>query len=650
MLSWAPLRRCGHCSTAAIRRPATGSAGGCRSPATSRPTTCRWRSTARACSAWARELASAGRHRDRLSRCEYGGKGVAGRERDRVRDARVRRPVAAGQVRRAVRALRRRDPAPRHRSATTSATSRDLVVGRAARLLRDDRDRPRLQRAGARHDRDLRRRDARSSSIHTPDDDARKDYIGNAAARRPHGASSSPSSIVGGEDARRARAARADPRRGRRRRCPASASRTAAPSSASTASTTAGSGSTACGSRARTCSTATPTVADDGTYFSPIENPTKRFFTMLGTLIQGRVSVGGAAINATQGRADDRRPVRAASGASSAPPGASEEALLLDYRTHQRRLLPAAGHDLRAALRPGAARRASCTRCSPTEDDRRARAARAGDAAPRASRRSPPGTRRETIQECREACGGAGYLRANRFAALKADTDVFTTFEGDNTVLLQLVAKGLLTDYTDEFGELDPLGHGAVRRRPGGRDVAERTACASCSSSPTTLLPGARRRRRTCSTASTSSTLFRWREEHMLGGRRAAAEARHRRRARPVRGARRLPGPRDRGRPRVGRPASCSRRSPTTPSGDEPVLRQRCCDLYALRTIEADRGWFQEHGRLSGGALEGRRSRPSTRCARELRPHARELVDAFGVPENALGDARVVAERSGSPA
>ena len=38
------------------------------------------------------------------------------------------------------------------------------------------------------------------------------------------------------------------------------------------------------------------------------------------------------------------------------------------------------------------------------------------------------------------------------------------------------------------------------------------------------------------------------------GGRRAAAEARDRRRARPVRGARRLPGPRARGRALVGRP------------------------------------------------------------------------------------------------
>jgi acyl-CoA oxidase len=63
-----------------------------------------------------------------------------------------------------------------------------------------------------------------------------------------------------------------------------------------------------------------------------------------------------------------------------------------------------------------------------------------------------------TIQECREACGGAGYLSINRFAALKADTDVFTTFEGDNHVLLQLVAKGLLTDYSSEFSDLDQFG------------------------------------------------------------------------------------------------------------------------------------------------------------------------------------------------
>ena len=71
---------------------------------------------------------------------------------------------------------------------------------------------------------------------------------------------------------------------------------------------------------------------------------------------------------------------------------------------------------------------------------------------------------------CREACGGAGYLQENRLPHLKADTDVFTTFEGDNTVLLQLVAKGLLTGYRDAFGSLDGLGQGRLRRRHGPRD------------------------------------------------------------------------------------------------------------------------------------------------------------------------------------
>src|ERR671939_658229 len=41
-------------------------------------------------------------------------------------------------------------------------------------------------------------------------------------------------------------------------------------------------------------------VAPDGTYSSPIENDTRRFFTMLGTLVRGRVVVGGSAAAATK--------------------------------------------------------------------------------------------------------------------------------------------------------------------------------------------------------------------------------------------------------------------------------------------------------------------------------------------------------------
>ena len=81
-------------------------------------------------------------------------------------------------------------------------------------------------------------------------------------------------------------------------------------------------------------------VTDDGLYFSPIENPDKRFFTMLGTLVQGRVSVGGASISASKSALTIaiRHALRRR---QFGPPESDEEVLLLDYRTHQRRLLPA---------------------------------------------------------------------------------------------------------------------------------------------------------------------------------------------------------------------------------------------------------------------------------------------------------------------
>jgi len=49
------------------------------------------------------------------------------------------------------------------------------------------------------------------------------------------------------------------------------------------------------------------------------------------------------------------------------------------------------------------------------------------------------------------ACGGKGYLVENQIADLKGDVDIFTTFEGDNHVLLQLAAKGVLSDFKSEF-------------------------------------------------------------------------------------------------------------------------------------------------------------------------------------------------------
>ncbi|XP_067241695.1 acyl-coenzyme A oxidase-like protein isoform X2 [Chanodichthys erythropterus] len=56
------------------------------------------------------------------------------------------------------------------------------------------------------------------------------------------------------------------------------------------------------------------------------------------------------------------------------------------------------------------------------------------------------------LQDCRECTGGMGFMLENRIPSLKCDSDVFVTFEGDNMVMLQVVVRELLTQYTKQMG------------------------------------------------------------------------------------------------------------------------------------------------------------------------------------------------------
>lgn len=189
-------------------------------------------------------------------------------------------------------------------------------------------------------------------------------------------------------------------------------------------------------------------VAEDGTYSSSIESLSRRFFTMLGTLVGGRVFVPQAGISAA--KTGLTIAIRHALNRRQFGPENEPETLLLDYPSHQRRLMPLLATTYAADF---ALKYLGDRFTNKTEEDTREIETMAA-----AMKAFATWHTTATLQACREACGGKGYLAENRFADLKADTDIYTTFEGDNTVLLQLVAKGLLTELKEEFENANFIG------------------------------------------------------------------------------------------------------------------------------------------------------------------------------------------------
>ncbi|WP_406688358.1 acyl-CoA dehydrogenase [Saccharopolyspora sp. ID03-671] len=367
-------------------------------------------------------------------------------------------------------------------------------------------------------------------------------------------------------------------------------------------------------------------VAEDGTYSSPIDSEGKRFFTMLGTLIRGRISVAGTAGSAAKlaleialRYADARRQFDR--------PGGDEEVVVLDYLAHQRKLLPALAKSF--ALHFAQEELVQALDEVQRGGDERAQRELESRAAGLKAVTTWHAT--HTIQTCREACGGAGYLTENQLAGLKADTDVFTTFEGDNTVLLQLVAKGLLTNYKDQFDGIGTLGLakfvadqfvGAVIERSAAHSIVQRIIDAS--NKDDILDRGWQLK------------AFQDREEHVLDGLGRRLQKANKDNAFDV-----FNNAQDHvlraARVHIDRlvldafVAAVDRcRDPRNAE-----LLDKLCDLYALSIVEEDKAWFLEHERISPRRAKAITQAINTLCG-ELRPHAVDLVEAFGMPRQWL--------------
>lgn len=358
-------------------------------------------------------------------------------------------------------------------------------------------------------------------------------------------------------------------------------------------------------------------VNDAGKFESPISSDNRRFFTMLGTLVGGRIGIPRSGNAASKSgltiaiRYGDQRRQFGPEGGSEVP--------ILNYRTHQRRLMPllANTYALHFALQYLTDRF-----INRKEDEMQEIEALAAGLKSFATWNTTA-----TLQECREACGGKGYLSENRIEVLKNDTDIYTTFEGDNTVLMQLVAKSRLTEFRQEFANMNVF----------------------------TILNYVAEKAKTGITEMNPITVRNTDEEHLLDPEFQLNAFKYRERDILTSAAKRLKRHIDSGMDSFDAFNVCQHHlvevgfayieriilekfieqvAKTKNEGCKAVLK-KLCDLFALSQINKNKGWYLEQGYMEGVKTKAIRKMVNQLCW-EIRQDAVPLTDAFNIPESCL--------------
>ncbi|GFR51630.1 hypothetical protein Agub_g14059 [Astrephomene gubernaculifera] len=186
-------------------------------------------------------------------------------------------------------------------------------------------------------------------------------------------------------------------------------------------------------------------VDKSGRYSSPLTSQARRFAATLGELTGGRVGLTAGSVGVLKGAVTIA--VRYAALRQQFGPPDCPEVAILDYQSTQLRLMPllATCYGLHFARGLLVDKYVDMKRTREPKLVEEVHALSAGLKA------YTTGYTQSALSTCREACGGHGYAAVNRLGALRSDHDIFQTFEGDNTVLLQQVSAMLLKEYRQQF-------------------------------------------------------------------------------------------------------------------------------------------------------------------------------------------------------
>lgn len=347
-------------------------------------------------------------------------------------------------------------------------------------------------------------------------------------------------------------------------------------------------------------------IEPDGAYKSDIENRSKRFFKMIGTLVTGRVFVSIASLSGAKNAL-----------ASSILFAEKREVfgdILLDKQATHARVFPhlASAYALHFATRLLMDKQEE--KSPDLETMAAAIKARSSDSAFR------------TVDEARLLMGGAGYMSERRMGALRNDIDIFRTFEGDNTVLRLLVARNRMSGMAKEFNRLSAARRMARAASFSLRDRAFRLNAAKFGTSRSHLLDTAFHEK-----------IFAHREEAMLYSL-----------SRKMEKLAKTEGP-DKAAALCQTDMIAYAEAytekvvmdcfiDTVRKQKDPEIKailQDLCNLFAIDTLRRNGLWYLENGYMTAKKTKALTEISGDLYAR-IHPHAPDLVRAFGVPETLL--------------
>ncbi|KAH8400533.1 hypothetical protein KR222_003328, partial [Zaprionus bogoriensis] len=196
-----------------------------------------------------------------------------------------------------------------------------------------------------------------------------------------------------------------------------------------------------------------------GNYNSPIKDERKRLGASLGALSAGRVNITGITYVALS-KAITIALRYSASRRQFGPAESKVEWPVIEYQSQQYRLLP--------HLATAIALRVTTMWIGNANNDMSIRGLSGEDtsqvglemhAISSALKPCSTWAARDGIQECREACGGHGYLRSVGLGDLRNDNDANCTYEGENNTLIQQASNWLinLRRTNANFVDVSPL-------------------------------------------------------------------------------------------------------------------------------------------------------------------------------------------------